>query len=109
MTTDFFTTTGAKEKNICISNLQQLTGNEAGAIREKLQQLTATGIDSVYIDATKVTKVDLSGINEIINTNYVLKQAGKPFRFAYSQHSEIEKWVSITGLDKFVSVDIISV
>lgn len=107
MTIDFFNTPVAGEKHFRIGNLQQLTGKEAATVREEIAQLVEGCATSVYLDATKVKAADLSGINEIIHTNYILAQAKKQFVFAYRQNSEVEKWVATTGLDKFVSTAIL--
>lgn len=101
MTVQYFSTPDAT--HFCIGNLQQLTSKEAACIREELQQLTEAGVTSVYVDTTGVQCVDLGGINEIIHTHFVMEEQQKQFVFAYRQHSEVEKWVATTGLDKFVA------
>jgi len=90
-----------------MGKFQQLTGKEAELIRLEMQQLLAAEVDSVYIDASEATHVDLGGINEIIHANYLMQQHNKQFVFAYKQNSEVEKWVANTGMNKFVSTAIL--
>lgn len=108
MIIDFFTTADSPVRHMRIRNLELLTGKEASLIREEIVQLMDSGAKSIYLDASKVTRVDLSGINEIIHTCYVLEQAGASFVFVYRSKSEVEKWVSATGLDKFVTTAIVT-
>jgi anti-anti-sigma regulatory factor len=99
---DFFKTPGKQRENIRFRKIQQLTGKEAGTIRDEISELLQTEFDMIYVDARDVVNTDLSGINEIIHTNYVLQQAGKHLVFVYRKNSLVEKWVQTTSLDKFV-------
>jgi anti-anti-sigma regulatory factor len=99
---DFFKTPGKEKVNIRIRNMQQLTGKEATAIREEIRELMSTEFDMIYVDASDVVSADLSGINEIIHTNYSLQNTGKQLVFVYRKNSIVEKWVDTTSLHKFV-------
>lgn len=101
---DFFKTPGKQTENVRFSKLQQLTGKEASTIREKIGELMQTEFEMIYIDASDVVNADLSGINEIIHTNYTLQHAAKHLVFAYRKNSVVEKWVETTGLHKFVDI-----
>jgi anti-anti-sigma regulatory factor len=107
ITVDFFVTPNHTTPHFRIGNLSQLTGKEAATIRKDVLQLIQSGTESIYLDATDVVSADLSGINEIIHTHYVLMQAGKQFVLAYRQHSEMEKWVRTIGLDRFIFTAIV--
>ena len=107
MKIDFFRTPGNSKKAFRLRSLHQLTGKEAAVIREEILQLVEGGAETVYLDATKVVHTDLSGINEVIHTNYVLANLNKKFVLAYRQESELAKWVSNTGFEQFVATAII--
>jgi anti-anti-sigma regulatory factor len=92
-----------------IEKLEKLTGKEALLIRKEIEELTAIRCSSVYIDASNVTVTDLSGINEIIHSNYILAKTNTKLLFAYRQHSVVEKWVSTTGLNRFVETVIVPI
>ena len=66
-----------------------------------------TEFDMIYIDTADTEHADLSGINEIIHTNYTLQSGNKHLVFAYRKNSVVEKWVHTTGLDKFVDTAIL--
>lgn len=99
---DFFNTPGKQKANIRFRKIQQLTGKEATSIRQEIRELMPTEFDVIYIDASDVLSADLSGINEIIHTNYTLQNAAKHLVFVYRKNSVVEKWVETTGLYKFV-------
>jgi anti-anti-sigma regulatory factor len=99
---DFFKIPGKQKGNIRLRKMQQLTGQEATFIRKEIGELMSTEFDTIYVDASDVVKADLSGINEIIHTNYTLQQAAKKLVFVYRKNSVVEKWVETTSLDKFV-------
>jgi anti-anti-sigma regulatory factor len=94
-------------RHLSIGKLKQLTSKEAPLIRQEINELVASGIESIYIDASNVVHADLSGINEVIHANYVLNEMSKKLVLAYKQHSVIDKWVQTTGLDRFVETAII--
>ena len=104
---NFFKTPDRKKQNICFRKIKQLTGKEAGTIREAIGELMQTEFDIIYIDTTDTEHADLSGINEIIHTNYTLQSGNKHLVFAYRKQSVVEKWVQTTGLDKFVDTAIL--
>jgi anti-anti-sigma regulatory factor len=85
----------------------ELNGTTADAIRNELKYYLQFEFPLFAIDARDVKTVDLSGMNEIIHTNYMLQKAGKEFVFIYRSNSEVEKWVNTIGLDKFISTAII--
>ena len=104
---NFFKTPDRKKQNIRFRKIKQLTGKEAGTIREAIGELMQTEFDIIYIDTTDTEYADLSGINEIIHTNYTLQSGHKHLVFAYRKQSMVEKWVQTTGLDKFVDTAIL--
>ena len=79
----------------------------AADIREEITTCLQKQCDVVYLNAKDVTEVDLSGINEIIHSNYSLQLAAKKLLFVYRKDSLVEKWVSTTGLDAFIETAII--
>lgn len=104
---DFFKTPGSRKQNIRFRKMQLLTGKEATAIREEIGILMETEFNVIYIDARDVLHTDLSGINEIIHTNYTLQQADKKLVLVYRKNSVVEKWVETTSLHKFVDTALI--
>ncbi len=104
---DFFKIADNKKESFRLRNIDKLTAKEAVLLRTEISELIDSGISSIYIDASKIHRIDLSGINEIIHTNYQLKKAGKEFVFVYKQGGEVEKWVSTTGLEKFMTTAIV--
>jgi anti-anti-sigma regulatory factor len=107
LTTGLFKNPGQVKENLCISGFTRLTGAEANHIRSEMAQCLSADVDTVYVNAKEVTDADLSGINEIIHTNYTLQQTGKELVFVYRSNSVIEKWIATTGLDKFVQTAIL--
>lgn len=99
---DFFKTPNNTKENIRFRNLQNLTSTEAKIIRLEIAELLKTNFETIYLDVRDVTNVDLSGINEVIHSNYVLQHAAKNLVFVYRQNSIVEKWVNTTNLDLFV-------
>ena len=84
-----------------------LTSAEAAALREEVSGCIDSAYDIIYIDAKDVNEADLSGINEVINSHYILEKASKKLIFVYKKESVVEKWVETSGLDKFVATAII--
>jgi anti-anti-sigma regulatory factor len=99
---DFFKTPGNRQKNIRIRKIHQLTGKEASAVREEISLLAQTAFRVIYLDVSDVVHADLSGINEIIHTNYTLQHEAKHLVLVYRKNSVVEKWVETTGLRRFV-------
>lgn len=91
---------------LVIKITESLTGNDTHSLREEVAKSLNSVFDTIYIDAKDVTKIDLSGINEVIHSSYTLKNASKKLIFAYKMKSEIEKWVETTGLQKFMETAI---
>ena len=96
-----------KKNCIKIKITDSLTGTEAALLREEVLNCLKGTEEIIYIDAKAVTETDLSGINEIIHSHYVLDKAAKKLIFVYKKNSSVEKWVETTGLDKFVDTAII--
>ncbi|MFV0604784.1 MAG: STAS domain-containing protein [Niabella sp.] len=94
-------------KNLHISGFNKLTGTEANALRQIITTLPEPGYSTIFINTKNVTEVDLTGINEIIHTNYTLQQKEILLILAYQKGSVIEKWMKITKLDKFVATALI--
>lgn len=103
----YFNTNNKKQGNIRIGNLSKLTSKEAIIIREEVKEFAKTNFKKLYVDASNVQEVDLSGINEIIYTHSLLNDLGKKIIFAYRENSIVQRWVQTTGLDRFVEVAII--
>jgi anti-anti-sigma factor len=103
----YFKTYNSKHGNIRIGNLNRLTGKEAAAIREEIQEFAKTKFKKIYVDTKDVQEVDLSGINEIIYAHSLLDAVGKKIVLAYCENSLVQRWVKTTGLDRFVEVAII--
>lgn len=100
--TDTFLTAGNGKENLCLQLYSRLTANEAIVLRKAIQENLATGYDKIYIDARDVAEADLSGINEIIHSSYVMRHSTTKLVFAYCKNSIIEKWIETTGLDSFI-------
>ena len=100
---DTFITAGTGKENLCLQLYSRLTGAEASMLRKSIQENLDKGYDKIYIDAREVTEADLSGINEIIHTHFVLQQSNTNLVFAYCKNSIIEKWIETTSLDSFIA------
>jgi anti-anti-sigma regulatory factor len=85
----------------------ELNGATAAELRIELSRFMKFGFHVFYIDAKDVKQADLSGINEIIHSHYVLQAANRNMVFVYRQNSIVEKWVNTTGLGKFVTTAVI--
>jgi len=90
-----------------ISCKDNLTGNEATAIRKEISDCITKGYQTIYLDTKEVNNADLSGINEVIHSAYTLSNTISQFIVIYKSGSVVEKWVNSTGLDKFVQTAII--
>lgn len=105
--TGIFKTANGKKDHYRIGNFTQLTGTEATAIRNEIGSFLMSDLTTVYVDAKDATEADLSGINEIIHTNYTVRKADKKMILIYRRNSVIEKWVETTGLEKFIHTAIL--
>ncbi len=84
-----------------------LLAGDAEILRQIISESASGQYDVIYIDVKDVLETDLSGINEVINAHYALKNAAKELVFLYKKESVIEKWVETTGLHKFVATAIV--
>jgi hypothetical protein len=107
MKAQFLSNTQTEQPVFTISDFKKLTGVEAAGIRDEITDHLKSSFNCVCIDASLVEEVDLSGINEIIHSNYVLENAGKHLVFKFKKNSIIEKWVATTGLDKFIEISMV--
>jgi hypothetical protein len=107
MNAQFLSGTKSDQPIFTISDLKKLTGVEAAIIRDEITSQLRSSFNNVCIDASLVEEVDLSGINEIIHSNYVLENFGKHLVFRYKKGSIVEKWVTTTGLDKFIEISMV--
>ncbi len=81
----------------------RFTSLETSILRSKILEILNSSISFVNIDASKVTEIDLSGVNEIIHSNYALSIASKRMNLIYQKNSPLENWASITGFSRFIS------
>jgi anti-anti-sigma factor len=91
----------------CIKISEHLLIDNVAELRQAVSDLLITDYDIIYIDLKNILNADLAGINEVIHSYYTLKNASKKLILLYKQHSEIEKWVETTGLDKFITTAIV--
>lgn len=82
----------------------QFAAAEAVDLREEVSKAIKSDFDVIYLDALEVSEIDLSGINEVIHSNFITKKADKKFIFLYKKDSSVEKWVQTTSLDKFTTI-----
>jgi anti-anti-sigma regulatory factor len=107
LTNTQFSIAGQQTDCIRIACEAALNGITAADIRSSIADAMKFNCPVVYIDAKEVEEVDLSGINEIINSHYTLSKANSKLVFVYRRHSAVEKWVETTGLDAFIDTAII--
>jgi anti-anti-sigma regulatory factor len=93
---------GQRGEHFTIKGLKRVTGEEAISIRSFLSGIDYAGFDKVFLDASGVEEADLSGVNEIIHTHYMLQKINLPFVLVYRRNSVLEKWISTTGLDAYM-------
>jgi anti-anti-sigma factor len=86
---------------------KDLNSSVALDLRETVDSCLESDCSTIYLNAMDTENVDLSGINEIINSNYNVKQTSKKLVFVYKKDSKVEKWVDATGLTKFIDTAII--
>lgn len=84
-----------------------LTMDDSIELREIIASVLQGDYKNIYIDGADVTESDLSGVNEVINTHYLLEKVSKKLTFVYRRNSSLEKWVQSTGLDKFIETAIV--
>ena len=84
-----------------------LLADNVAQVRQAVINLLETDYDTIYIDVKDVLNADLAGINEVINSYYIFKNASKKLILLYRKNTEIEKWVETTGLDKFITTAIV--
>lgn len=77
------------------------------SLRNEVSNCLVKECSTVYIDLKKVGEIELSGINEVIHSHYVLKNADKKMVLIYKKDSNIEKWIENTGIDKFIDTAIV--
>ena len=80
---------------------------ESVELRKIIENSIESTYENIYLDGTDVTESDLSGVNEVINAHYMLEKASKKLTFVYRPGSSLEKWVSTTGLGKFIDTAIV--
>lgn len=90
-----------------INITESLTGVDTTELRTKVEEALKSEFDTIYIDVKKVKEANLSGINEVIHAHYTLEKSSKKLVLVFVKGSVIEKWIEITGLDKFVSTAIL--
>jgi hypothetical protein len=96
-----------KQENIQIISIHNLCAADAALLREQVVKTLTKKTTRIYLDVQKVVECDLSGINEVIHSNYILQKASKNLVLVYQKKSVVEKWVKSTGLDKFMATAII--
>lgn len=90
-----------------IDSNQRLDASISEAIRAEIKNCLNQDFPVIYLNATDVEEIDLSGINEIIHSHYTLQKAFKKLIFVYTKNSKVEKWVETVGLDKFIETAIV--
>lgn len=86
---------------------RNLLNEEANSIRRLINLSIKFDFDQVFIDSKNVENINLSGINEIIHSHYQLQKKQQKLVLVYKDNSEMNKWVSNTGLENFVETAII--
>lgn len=79
----------------------------AASIRTTITGYLQTSYPVIYLDTKDTTQVDLSAINEIIHTHYLLSYTQKDLVLVYKRNSEIANWVNTTSLHTFVKTAVI--
>lgn len=102
-----FTLAGETKDCLRLSCNYELTSATATELRNELKRFMLFDFPVFYIDAKDVTEVDLSGINEIINSHYTLAANNRKMVFIYRLNSAVEKWVNTTSLSKFITTAVI--
>ena len=102
-----FTNIDHQKKCYFINSNQHLNASAAEEIRTEITNCLSQDFPVIYLNATAVEEVDLSGINEIIHSHYTLQKAFKKLIFVYAKNSKVGKWVETVGLDKFIETAIV--
>lgn len=89
-----------------LHSFQQLGAMESAAIRETLYYQVRNAHQKVYVDARGIQTADLSGINELIQAQHSLQRYNKSLVVVFEEGSQIDKWFSRLGLDKFIETAI---
>jgi anti-anti-sigma factor len=97
-----FKVAGEAKESYRIKVLKDLLSENAIKFRHTINHLVESEYENIYIDLKELSNFDLISVNEIINASYLLKNVSKRIFLLYKQQSEIEKWVTITGLDTFI-------
>ena len=86
---------------------ENLNSEVSKTVRSEISHGISNDYKIIYLDVTKVTRVDLSGINEIFHTHYILSQKSIKFMLIYQKDSVLESWIRTTGLDRFVDTALV--
>ncbi len=103
-----FTLLDYQQDCFLIKSKADLTSTVTDQIREAIKSCSQNDYSIIYLNAKDAVDVDLSGINEVINSHYTLQQHSKKLVFVYKRNSEVEKWVETTGLNKFIETAIVN-
>lgn len=95
------------KKQFLVSIDKNFTGRETSNIRKTINSLDFNHHDSLYFDTTAVEKIDLAGVNEIIQINEMMKSRKINFILAYKRNSEMEQWVNNTGMHLYLDTAIL--
>ncbi|WP_156167698.1 MULTISPECIES: hypothetical protein [Sphingobacterium] len=96
-------TTNSNAESCLIVLDNRFTSFETSALRSKILEILNSSIPLVHIDASNVSEIDLSGVNEIIHSNYALSLVSKKMNLIYHKTSPLQNWASITGFSRFIS------
>lgn len=98
----FFKSPDTEIGHLRIANFSKLTSTEADLLRSEVHELCESCFEKIYLDTRDVNAADLAGINEVIHSNYLLQSVNKKLILIYRKNSVVEKWIGVTGLDRFV-------
>ena len=101
------TTRKGDSKILKIKLNRNLLNEEANSIRRLINLSIKYDIDQVFIDSKNVENINLSGINEVIHSHYLLQKTHQKLILVYKDNTEMKKWVSNTGLENFIETAII--
>jgi anti-anti-sigma factor len=102
-----FKITGQAEESYKLEVYNDFVSSIVDEFRKEINDCITNNYKSIYIDLKEVEKMDLSGINEVINAYYNLDKVSKKLILVYKKGSEVEQWVDTTGLERFMSTAII--
>ena len=95
------------KKQFLVSVQKDFTGRGTETIRKMINSLDFNHHDSLYFDTTAVEKIDLAGVNQIIQINEMMRSRKINFILAYKRNSEMEQWVNTTGMDLYLDTAIL--